>query len=405
MRKTSWLLVLVIAAACGSREKSAPVSLQWQPLPSPADSLTAEPYLTTDPSGRVFLSWIERGADTSRFLFSELHDTAWTSPAVIARGATWFINWADYPMVASDGASNRVAHLLDKSGEGKFAYDVKVFTSGDNGVTWRAPFILHDDGKEAEHGFVSLVPYEGKVFVTWLDGRNTAMEGMENMEGMDHSGHHGSMSLRAAIMDYSGQKIREWELDKKTCDCCQTTAAITENGPVVIYRDRSDEEIRDLSIVRWVNGAWTEPAPVHRDNWKIAGCPVNGPRVSVQGGQLAVAWFSAATDPAHVNVVFSSDNGASFGAPVSVDEGHAIGRVDIEWIDDHRVIVSWMEGTYIKAAVVHADGERETPVTIAESSEARSSGFPQITRTQHGLVVAWTDDKSRQVKTGLLKLN
>lgn len=402
MKKFVLIVVLAIAAACGERKDLTTTSLQWKLLSSPADSLTAEPYLTTDPSGRVFLSWIERHADTSRFYFSQLSDTLWTRPALIARGSSWFINWADYPMLASDGGSNRIAHLLDKSGDGTYAYDVKVLTSVDSGQTWTSPFVLHDDGKQAEHGFVSLVPFDGKIFVAWLDGRNTAMEGME---GMDHSGHHGSMSLRAAIMDYNGKKLNEWELDKKTCDCCQTTAAITENGPIVIYRDRTDEEVRDLSVVRLVNGNWTDPVPVHKDNWKIAGCPVNGPRVSVQGNQVAVAWFSAATEPAHVNVAFSDDNAESFGGAISIDEGQAIGRVDIEWVDPHRVIVSWMEGAFIKAVVVHNDGRRETPMTLAETSEARSSGFPQMTRSKDGMIVAWTDEKSKRVKTGLLKLN
>jgi hypothetical protein len=402
MKKSLLILMLAVAAACGDRKDLTTTTLHWRPLPSPADSLTEVPHLTTDPSGSVFLSWIERHADTSRFYFSQLSDTLWSPPVLIAKGSTWFINWADYPMLASDGKANRVAHLLDKSGEGKFAYDVKIFTSGDNGVRWREPFVLHDDGKEAEHGFVSLVPFEGNVFVAWLDGRNTAMEGME---GMDHSGHHGAMSLRAAIMDFNGNKFNEWELDSKTCDCCQTTAAITENGPIVIYRDRSDDEVRDLSVVRLVNGTWTDPEPVHRDNWKIAGCPVNGPRVSVRGSQVAVAWFSAATKPAHVNVAFSDDNAASFGEAFSIDEGQAIGRVDIEWIDSQRVVVSWMEGAFIKAVVVDTDGRKEASVTLAESSEARSSGFPQLTRSKNGMIVAWTDEKSKRVKTGLLKFN
>jgi hypothetical protein len=404
MKKFGLMLTLAVAAACGNH-KDATKALQWKLLSSPADSLTAEPYLTTDPSGSVFLSWIERQADTSRFYFSKLKDSLWTEPALIAKGTTWFINWADYPMMVSNGGGNLVAHLLDKSGEGKFSYDVKIFMSADHGATWRDPFVLHEDGKQAEHGFVSLVPYEDNVFITWLDGRNTVMEGMEAMKDMDHGGHHGAMSLRAAVVNYEGKKIDEWELDNKTCDCCQTTAAITERGPIVIYRDRTDEEVRDLSVVRLMNGKWTAPEPVHRDNWKIAGCPVNGPRLSVQGSQVAVAWFSAATEPAHVNVAFSEDNASSFGEAISIDDGQAIGRVDIEWIDYGQVVVSWMEGTFIKAAVVHTDGRRETPVILAESSEARSSGFPQMTRTKNGVIVAWTDDKSKRVKTGLLQLN
>jgi hypothetical protein len=144
---------------------------------------------------------------------------------------------------------------------------------------------------------------------------------------------------------------------------------------------------------------------MHRDNWKIAGCPVNGPRAAVRENRLAVAWFTAATEPAHVNVIFSADGGKTFDEAQAIDEGKAIGRVDIEWWDDERVVVSWMEGAVIRAAVVGADGKRETPVTIAESSEARSSGFPQMTRSAEGMIFVWTDDKAKRIKTAILQVN
>ena len=51
---------------------------------------------------------------------------------------------------------------------------------------------------------------------------------------------------------------------------------MTADGPVVVYRDRSEQEIRDISIVRLHDGKWSQPSSVFEDNWKINGCPVNG---------------------------------------------------------------------------------------------------------------------------------
>jgi hypothetical protein len=279
---------------------------------------------------------------------------------------------------------------------------VQLTSSADAGKTWAKPVVLHDDKKQAEHGFVTLLPYGDNFFITWLDGRNASMEGMEGMD--HHAGHHGSMTLRAAVLGPMGNKINEWELDNKTCDCCQTSAAITPNGPVVVYRDRSDDEIRDMSIVRLIDDKWTEPRAIHNDNWKIAGCPVNGPRIFALGNDLAVAWFSAASDKAHVNVLFSSDGGATFGKVIRVDEGSAIGRVDIVMLDSTSAVVSWMEGTSIKAAKVHRDGTREGSFTIASSSSARSSGFPQMTRSGNQILFAWTDDKDKTIKIATVSL-
>lgn len=402
--KFYFLILCSIGVACSVKKSSIEQTSEIKILSSPSKSTSGEPFLFTDKDSTVYLSWIETSADKTILKFSSLQNNQWSEPMIIATGNTWFVNWADYPMIATNG-KQFVAHFLDKSGEGTYAYDVKLTTSGDSGNKWTEPQVLHDDGKKVEHGFVTLLPYGENFFVTWLDGRNTEMEGMKEMKGMDHhDGHHGAMSLRAAVIDAKGNKIKEWELDNKTCDCCQTSAAITINGPVVVYRDRSDKEIRDMSIVRFIDGQWLEPQTIHNDNWKIAGCPVNGPRVAWENNNLAVAWFSAATDTSQVNVIFSTDGGATFGRPIRVDEGTAIGRVDIVMIDDKSVMVSWMEGTIIKVAKVHSDGVKEPSIIIASSSESRSSGFPQMTKSGNQLIFAWRDDNEKNIKVASITL-
>jgi hypothetical protein len=260
--------------------------------------------------------------------------------------------------------------------------------------------LLNEDGKKAEHGFVSIVPYNDGFFACWLDGRKTASE----EEHSGHDGHHGEMTLRAAVFDNNYRKINEWELDGRVCDCCQTTAAITSAGPVVIYRDRSDDEIRDMSIVRLVNGQWTAPQSVNNDNWKINACPVNGPRVDALGNNMVVAWFSMPGKKAQVKISFSEDGGATFKKPIRIDEGNTIGRVDVLLLDSASALVSWMEGGNIMAQKVFADGKKNTSIVVASSSDKRSSGFPQITRSGNKIIFAWTDDKAKTVRVASLDL-
>ncbi len=367
------------------------------PLALAVDSVSGEPYLFTDSAGVTFLSWVKKGKEKSTLSFSKLNNGEWSKPIVISSGDNWFVNWADYPILASDGSGGMIAHFLEKSEKGKYTYDVKLITSADGGNIWGSPKILNEDGKKAEHGFVSLMPYQNNFFVAWLDGRNAATEESGHSEG-----HHGQMTLRGAIIDKSGAKSAEWELDNRVCDCCQTTAAITANGPVVVYRDRSESEIRDISIVRFVKGQWPEPKSIFPDNWKIAGCPVNGPRVDARGNNLAVARFSSPNQKGQVSVIFSQDGGESFGTPIRVDEGQAIGRVDVILLDDQTAMVSWMEGGAIKAAKIHADGTKEPSMIIASSSQSRSSGFPQMTKSGNNILFAWTDDKLKKIKTARL---
>jgi len=401
------LLFIIIFASCkmNTKEKEETVLDGIIQLSSPAKDSCAEPSLFTDSMGLVYLSWIEKKGKTNYFKFSILENDnpiaiGWSEPVIIDTGNNWFVNWADYPMLAADGANNLMAHFLAKSGDSKYAYDVKFLNSDNSGKSWSPAKTLHDDGKQAEHGFVSMVPYNNDFFVSWLDGRNTGME--ESKE--DHEGHHGQMSLRSAIVDKQGNKKEEWELDNRVCDCCQTSATVTTNGPVVVYRDRSDDEIRDMAIVRYVNGAWTAPQIIFPDQWKIAGCPVNGPRADAIGNHLAIAWFSMPDKNGQVNVIFSEDGGATFKKPIRIDEGNPIGRVDVVMLDEKTVVVSWMEGTLIKAVKVSADGTKQTSIQIASSSESRSSGFPQMTRSGKRLIFAWTDDKEKTVRVASLTL-
>jgi hypothetical protein len=185
-------------------------------------------------------------------------------------------------------------------------------------------------------------------------------------------------------------------LDDRTCDCCQNAAAMTAAGPIVAYRNRSPEEIRDIYVTRRVNGKWIAGRPVHADNWKISACPVNGPALAASGSDVALAWFTAAGDTARVNVAFSRDAGGAFGAPVRVDGGAPAGRVDVVMLPDRSALVSWIERTSGDTAAVRVrrvgrDGKLGAPVTVASSSAARASGFPRMVVSGSDVVFAWTE--------------
>lgn len=391
----SCLGILIIVASCN---QSQPKTInEVKEISSPATDSCAQPYLFTDKNGIVFLSWMEKKNKQSTLKFSTFSGEQWTEPVTIATGNNWFVNWADYPVLISNGNQQLIAHYLEKSGASTYAYDVKYKTSPDNGKTWSDVKILHDDGKQAEHGFVSMMPYGEKYFVCWLDGRNTVTE-----DSGSHDGHHGQMSIRGAILTKEGIKENEWELDNRVCDCCQTTVAITTTGPIVVYRDRSEKEIRDMSIVRFVNGQWTTPKIIYADQWKIKGCPVNGPRADAIGNNVAIAWFAMKDDKGQVKIIFSSDGGNTFKAPVQIDEGNPIGRVDVVMLDENTAMVSWMEGADIKAIKVSSDGTIGKPIMIAASSNARSSGFPQMTKAGNKLIFALTDNKKKTIKLASL---
>ena len=70
----------------------------------------------------------------------------------------------------------------------------------------------------------------------------------------EQSGHaSGPMSLRSAIINSEGEIIEESEIDNMVCDCCQTSLTVSDNIPIVVYRDRTKNEIRDISVSRFIN--------------------------------------------------------------------------------------------------------------------------------------------------------
>src|SRR5688500_13916239 len=203
------------------------------------------------------------------------------------------------------------------------------------------------------------------------------------------------MSVRAAVYDTKGTQISECPIDLRVCECCPTAAAVTADGPIVAYRDRSDGEIRDIYVSRLTSGKWSEPVPVHRDNWKIAACPVNGPALSANGRHVAIAWFTAQGDEGHVFAAFSSDAGRTFGTPIRLDEVGALGRVDVTLMDDGAAVATWIEFANGKAEFrmrrVTTTGDRSPATPISAMASSRASGYPRMAKAGKELIFAWTE--------------
>lgn len=362
-------------------------------MPTTVGEQTALSRLTTDAKGRVYLSWVKLEEEVSTLYYSTLVNNKWGAGNLIAKGDNWFVNWADFPFLAVND-TGMAAHWLRKSAAGTYDYDVKASFYREDTKCWGAEITIHRDGVSAEHGFVSMLPMsEGRTFISWLDGRNS---GVPNVEAQAQGvAIVGGMTLRAGIFDHNGETLQDWELDGLTCECCQTSAAMSAAGPVVVYRDRSAHEIRDIYITRYVDAGWTLPVPVYSDHWEVAGCPVNGPSVAAKDKMLAVVWFSANDDKPKVSLAISHDNGESFGQPVTVATESSYGRVSIAILDSGDIAVSWLQTinseAQLKLALYNLQGELLDSIKIAGTSASRRSGFPVIVSQGNDVYVTWTD--------------
>ena len=344
----------------------------------------------------LLASWIEPspddpptdGRDPMRMRFSRWDGQTWSEPTTVVAATNLFVNWADYPSVTAGGDGSIVAHWPERTGEATYAYDVQLARSTDGGRSWTRLGPAHDDATETEHGFVSFVPDEAGLRAFWLDGRETS----GGMHGK------GQMTLRTAIVS---DEVRNGErIDASVCDCCDTAAAMTSLGPIVVYRDRTWQEVRDISIARLTSRGWSKPKSVHDDGWKIAACPVNGPAVAAEDRRVAVVWYTAADPGPRVLVAFSDNAGATFDEPIVVDAaGPPHGRVGVVLDSGGDAIVTWLDSAEPEAAVrvrrVARSGRIGEALTVLRTTARRTSGFPVIVRDGAWAYLAWTVDHRR----------
>jgi hypothetical protein len=325
------------------------------------------------------LSWLEASGHSATLKFSERTATGWTAPQVITAEDGILVNAADVPLVQPLANRTLVAQWV-RARPGSEALDVRVSWSTNGGRAWSAPVTPHHDGTATEHGFAAIFPAAGPGLfgMIWLDGRAPTKD----------------VALMATSFTPEGKQASEVVVDPRACECCQTAAAISADGPVVVYRDRSAGEVRDISVVRLAGTGWSAPSAVHADGWKIAGCPVNGPAIAASGRDIAVAWFTVQEGKGRVLTAFSRDGGRTFAPPIRVDDGEGLGKVQVALLPGGAAAVSWIEsgppgGRQVRVRRVSREGKREAATRVADGS---GSEYPRMVARPDELIFAWAED-------------
>jgi hypothetical protein len=378
MSVRGWLLALACSALAACERGSERVGWMDPPAASGARSFSLAP----EPSGGLRLTWLE-GREELALRSAVLLADGWAEARTLASGRDWFVNWADVPRASAAPSGAVLGTYLERSGTATYDYRVRAVLDG--GV----PQTLHDDAGVGEHGFVSLVPRgDAGWLAVWLDGRATA-------------GHHdgtGEMQLRARSVALDGALGPELLLDPRVCDCCATAAVRTASGDVlVVYRDRSADEVRDFSAISVrADGTVGASVSVSDDGWKIPGCPVNGAALAARDGEVAVAWFTlGAESRARVSVAFSRDGGASFSSPLQVSSTETDGFVDCVYDGRGALWVTWLErpvrerGEWRLAQI--ENGVVGPARTLARTVPGRAAGLARLGTLSDRLCFVWLE--------------
>ena len=391
-----WLTILLtfMLVAC---QPASP--LRMLSLDTAAGS--GEPHLAGSAAGEIVLSYLESSEASTALRFTVLKGDEWQAARTVADGDNWFVNWADFPSVVPLHNGLWAAHWLVKTEGGTYAYDTLVAQSSDQGQTWSVPVRPHTDGTLTEHGFASLFPAGDEVGIVWLDGRAYADASDDDDSGV-------ATQLRTAVIDDNQQRSAQAIVDETVCDCCQTDIAMAASGPVVVYRNRTHNEIRDIYWARYVEGQWQSGQAIAEDGWIISGCPVNGPAIAANDQSVAVAWFTASPED-RVQVVFSSNSAETFGSAVDIGADRPLGRVDVAMLANGDAMVSWLESLpagRLLARRVSPDSTLGPIIDIAPMTVERNSGFPQMVADGNRLIFAWTEvnEETSVVKSAYLPL-
>jgi len=384
MRSTILATVALLGVAAAAQTPQ-PWTLKIQPLELASQRGSSGAQVSVSKRG-VLLSWLETDNDEPALKFAERTATGWTPPVKVASGEDWFITEADTPSVLRLSNGTLVADWMQSSSDEFEASNLRLSYSKDDGKTWSKTFLPHHDGTITQHAFATLFELaNGNLGVVWLDGRLTVKDR-----------EHGPMTLRYGAYNAQWAQVSDRGIDVKVCDCCTTSVAMTADGPIAVYRNRTDDEIRDIYVTRYENGAWTAGKTVHDDGWSIHACPVNGPSISANGRNVAVAWFVAKNDQGQAFAAFSNDAGRTWGQPIRLDDAASLGKVEIEMLDDGSAVAAWMEfanqRSQFRVRRIEASGAKSAPVTVAGAAgTGRAGGVPRMARSGSELVFAWVD--------------
>ena len=358
-------------------------------IATPVGINAMEPAIFGIADGSIIMSWTEPDGTDFAVKTATLQGGNWSRPVTVTTSNSLFVNWADFPTVAAFNDGTLAVSWLQKNAQLSYAYDINIVLSADAGRTWSSPIEPHDDQSTRQHGFLTLLPTaRDEMLAVWLDARDY---NSQNFVG----GFENAVQLRSTTIGKDGTLGNDIPLDLRACSCCQTSAAITGDGTVLIaYRDRTADEIRDISIVRRHNGAWSDPVNIHADGWEISGCPVNGPAIDAQATDAVVAWFTGADDIPKVKVAFSEDSGATFGPAFQVDTGEGVGRVSTLMLATGEALISWVEWAGDGEALMLCRATKNAGCVarqiITEHTAAGSFNFPKLERSGDTIYLAWT---------------
>jgi BNR repeat-like domain len=256
-----------------------------QPIGRDTTVAYAMPVLTQTPNKTVLLTWTEKDASgMGSFCLAQSADGGQTfiNRRVIVTGKGIGGSRLMRPKVLTKKDGSLVA-VFSNRGEvgGKRTTDIQISSSTDNGLTWTPLQSADSDPTPCVRGFFDAVI---------LPNDELAIAYLKDVAG---STKHEERNLRL-VLTQNGRFLPERIIDPVVCDCCNISLLVDAGGALHVYYRDNNDDIRDMARMTSTDNGLTfsQPKILFADNWKIAGCPHNGPFSTTYGPGTLVSWFS-----------------------------------------------------------------------------------------------------------------
>jgi hypothetical protein len=245
-------------------------------------------YLTIDEKKNPVASWCETDTGGRKYFFLSFLNTAEGkfAPAInipIEQNVNLHEEGMPKIAVKGDGSIVAVYETSSPTKENEYASYLRYTQSFDKGKTWSPPGYVHTDTANGKsHSFAAITKLSnGEIGASWLD------EAFNDKQG--------GRPVKFASTDGNKGFKKEILIDSVACECCRTSISSDDRGNIsIVYRDIINGSIRDMSVSKSTNNgqSFSHPVWFSGDNWKINGCPHNGPSVITAGNVTYTAWFT-----------------------------------------------------------------------------------------------------------------
>ncbi len=291
--------------------------------------------------------------------------------------------------------------------------------SSDGGRTFADAVLVAGTDAAGNRGWHALdVGPDGAVHLAWLDHRRTAVSA-----GASATPHHHTHTTTPAVAStatvdtvamaqrsdlyFAGgvDDAAPRALTAGVCYCCKTAMVHGPDGAIhLAWRHVYPGNMRDIAFTTSRDGGRTfsEPVRVSEDQWSIAGCPDDGPAMTVDGsGRVHVVWPTVVTfrDGSTQKTLFHAmtTDGRAFTPRVAIPYDGAAHHPQVAATGDGSIVVAWDGHVGDAPRVFRARGavDANGVMQFAKPDDTPVAGrYPAVVSTGTRVVTAWIAGQS-----------